>query len=182
MATFCLMILSDLVIYVNLNYLSNSFHELQILVKHYPACLPHWLRSAKKLALNGSKLRIFKNLNASQVAVLLTHSHPTLTEQRVFALGGELWEVFQLQLGGWDDLDGFSCVAQVDVLQESLSMTNRLCVSCFGFVCLLLWIIYVVVVGLFCCCFGFVLFLSVFVCLVGYGYSFVCVLVCSFKH
>ena len=47
--------------------------------------------------INGAKLRVFKNLSAAQVAVLICQSHPMLTEQRVFALGGELWEVTSLQ-------------------------------------------------------------------------------------
>ena len=42
--------------------------------------------------INGSRIRIMKNLSASQVAVMLAQCHPLLTVQQVFALGGELWE------------------------------------------------------------------------------------------
>jgi hypothetical protein len=56
-------------------------------------------RSGKKLQINGSKLRIIKNLSAQHVAVLLVQSHCSLTEQRVFAMGGELWEVPRPDVG-----------------------------------------------------------------------------------
>lgn len=60
-------------------------------------CVSYKPRNEKRLMINGAKLRVFKNLGAAQVAVLICQSHPMLTEQRVFALGGELWEVTSLQ-------------------------------------------------------------------------------------
>ena len=58
--------------------------------------------------INRAKLRVFKNLSAAQVAVLICHSHPALTEQRVFGLGGELWEVPSLHAADWASVSG-SC-------------------------------------------------------------------------